>query len=106
MAWVAGGLLIVGTVSVFALRPARMTSARTREDSVQGAERDSALRLPARYRQDTAAYASYLRGLALRFSGTANRVARHLRGLGQPESAVCPGTRRARARLRPRHGLR
>jgi tetratricopeptide (TPR) repeat protein len=33
----------------------------------QRAERDSAFRLPARYREDTSAYASYLRGLALRF---------------------------------------
>jgi DNA-binding SARP family transcriptional activator len=69
MAWLVGALLIVGIASAFALRPARMISPPTREDSVEGAERDSALRLPARYRQDTAAYASYLRGLALRFSG-------------------------------------
>jgi tetratricopeptide (TPR) repeat protein len=46
-----------------------MDASRAREDSVRAVERDSALRLPARYRQDTAAYASYLRGLALRFSG-------------------------------------
>ncbi len=70
MAWVAGGLLVAGFVSVFALRPAGVTAAHAREDSVQAVKRDSALRLPARYRQDTAAYASYLRGLALRFSGT------------------------------------
>jgi serine/threonine-protein kinase len=69
MAAVAGGLLIVGIVSVFALRPARMTASRVREDSVQSAERDSALRLPARYRRDTSAYASYLRGVALRLTG-------------------------------------
>lgn len=68
--WIAGALLAVGIASLFALRPARMTSARVREDSVQGAVRDSALRLPERYRRDTAAYASYLRGLALRFTGT------------------------------------
>ena len=70
MAWVAGGLLVAGLVSVFALRPAGVTAAHAREDSVQTGKRDSALRLPARYRRDTAAYASYLRGLALRFSGT------------------------------------
>jgi len=70
MAWVAGGLLVAGFVSVFALRPSGVTAAHAREDSVQTGKRDSALRLPARYRRDTAAYASYLRGLALRFSGT------------------------------------
>ena len=69
MAAVASGLLIVGIVSVFALRPARMIASRARADSAQGAERDSALRLPARYRRDTSAYASYLRGLALRLTG-------------------------------------
>jgi DNA-binding SARP family transcriptional activator/tetratricopeptide (TPR) repeat protein len=70
MAWVAGALLAVGMTSLFALRPGRTTSAHATEDSVRGAARDAALRLPARYRQDTAAYASYLRGLALRFDGT------------------------------------
>jgi DNA-binding SARP family transcriptional activator len=70
MAAVASGLLIVGLVSVFALRPARMTASRARADSAQGSERDSALRLPARYRRDTSAYASYLRGLALRLGGS------------------------------------
>ena len=68
--WVGAALLVVGTVSVFALRPARTPYARTLDDVVSMAERDSALRLPARYRRDTAAYASYLRGLVLRFRGT------------------------------------
>ncbi|MGH7513925.1 MAG: BTAD domain-containing putative transcriptional regulator [Gemmatimonadales bacterium] len=69
MAVVAGAILILGIVSVFALRPARVTTASIRSDSVQRAVRDSAFRLPDKYRRDTAAYASYLRGLALRFSG-------------------------------------
>jgi DNA-binding SARP family transcriptional activator len=68
--WAGAALLVVGGVSVFALRPARTSSPRARDDSVAMAERDSALRLPARYRRDTAAYASYLRGLVLRFRGT------------------------------------
>ncbi|HET7470951.1 MAG TPA: BTAD domain-containing putative transcriptional regulator, partial [Gemmatimonadales bacterium] len=68
--WAAAALLIVGSVSIFALRPARTPAARARDDSVHMAQLDSALRLPARYRRDTAAYASYLRGLVLRFRGT------------------------------------
>jgi DNA-binding SARP family transcriptional activator len=67
VAGIAGALLMAGVVSVVALRPARWPSRLAGEDSIQ-AERDSAFRLPAKYRQDTAAYASYLRGLALRFS--------------------------------------
>jgi DNA-binding SARP family transcriptional activator len=63
----AAGLVLAGIASVFALRPAG--TPRRHEDSGRTAERDSALRLPARYRADTAAYASYLRGLALRFTG-------------------------------------
>jgi DNA-binding SARP family transcriptional activator len=70
VAWIAAGLLMMGGVSVVALRPARTSSARASEDSVHTVERDSALRLPAKYRRDTAAYASYLRGLILRFRGT------------------------------------
>ena len=68
IAGIAGTLLAAGIVSVFALRPAESLSSHERKDPLQAAERDSAMRLPARWRQDTAAYASYLRGLALRFT--------------------------------------
>jgi serine/threonine-protein kinase len=67
---VAGVLLIGSIAAVFALHPPGTLPRHPREDSVRTAERDLALRLPARYRQDTAAYASYLRGLALRFTGS------------------------------------
>jgi DNA-binding SARP family transcriptional activator len=63
---IAGVLVVAALASVFALRAVRPTSSGPTESSVR-AERDSAFRLPARYRQDTSAYASYLRGLALRF---------------------------------------
>jgi DNA-binding SARP family transcriptional activator/tetratricopeptide (TPR) repeat protein len=73
-AGIAGALLMVGLVSVFALRPAGSaaahsgTAAPDSDDPVAMAEGRGLLRLPVRYRQDTSAYASYLRGLALRFS--------------------------------------
>ncbi len=73
-AGIAGALLMVALVSVFALRPAGSaaahggTAAPDSGDPVAMAESRGMLRLPARYRQDTSAYASYLRGLALRFT--------------------------------------
>ncbi len=67
MAGIAGALVMAGVVSMFALRPAWAPSRSASADPMQ-AERDSTFRLPARYRQDTAAYASYLRGLTLRFT--------------------------------------
>jgi tetratricopeptide (TPR) repeat protein len=67
VAAIAAALVVAAVASVFALRPARPASPQPGESSAL-AERDSVFRLPARYRQDTSAYASYLRGLALRFT--------------------------------------
>src|SRR4029453_8755120 len=72
-AGIAGALLMVALVSVFALRPAGSAAAHSGTapdsgDPVAMAEGRGLLRLPVRYRQDTSAYSSYLRGLALRFS--------------------------------------
>jgi DNA-binding SARP family transcriptional activator len=69
VAAIAGVLVAAAVASVFALRPSRPASPRSGESSTL-AERDSMFRLPARYRQDTSAYASYLRGLALRFTAS------------------------------------
>ncbi|HEY8258308.1 MAG TPA: BTAD domain-containing putative transcriptional regulator [Gemmatimonadales bacterium] len=71
VAAIAGMLIVAAVASVFALRPARLASPGPGENSMS-VERDSAFRLPARYRQDTSAYASYLRGLALRFLAPPN----------------------------------
>jgi tetratricopeptide (TPR) repeat protein len=65
-------LLIVGGISLFALRPAVSTSLRDRTtppdsgDPVAMAQSQDAIRLPIRDRQDTSAYGSYVRGLTLR----------------------------------------
>jgi hypothetical protein len=66
-----GVLVVAAVASVFGLRVARPAPDGARERSAR-AERDSAFRLPARYREDTSAYASYLRGLALRFLAPPN----------------------------------
>ena len=91
IAVIAGGLLMAGIVSVFALRPAGTASGRTRDDSVRTAERNAALRLPERYRQDTAAYASYLRGLALRFTSTQAESRDTFEALVQRNPLYAPG---------------
>jgi DNA-binding SARP family transcriptional activator len=66
---IAGVLIAAAVASVFALRAAPSASPGPGESPAL-AERDSVFRLPARYRQDTSAYASYLRGLALRFTAS------------------------------------
>jgi len=70
-AGIAGAIIMAALVSLFALRPSPVPAGQTAPDSsdpVAMAESRGMLRLPLRYRQDTSAYASYLRGLALRFS--------------------------------------
>ncbi|HSR91868.1 MAG TPA: BTAD domain-containing putative transcriptional regulator, partial [Gemmatimonadales bacterium] len=69
MAGIAGALLMAGVVSVFALRPAVSTAQRADTTSTEMTEIENSLRLPLRYRQDTSAYGSYLRGMTLRFNG-------------------------------------
>ena len=66
---IAAAILIVGGASMFARRGTGSPSPGAM-DPMREAEREGALRLPPRYRQDTSAYASYLRGLALRFTGS------------------------------------
>ncbi len=66
---IAAAILIVGGVSMFARRGAGSASPGAM-DPMKEAEREGALRLPLKYRQDTSAYSSYLRGLTLRFTGS------------------------------------
>jgi DNA-binding SARP family transcriptional activator len=63
---IAGALLLLGLFAVFAVRSTR--SPGSASTVAMQAGRDSVLRLPEKYRRDTSAYASYLRGLALRFT--------------------------------------
>jgi Tfp pilus assembly protein PilF len=60
---------MAAVVSVFALRPAGSAVQRSDTTSTEMTEIESSLRLPLRYRQDTSAYGSYLRGMTLRFNG-------------------------------------
>ena len=90
MPGIVGALLMVGVVSVFALHPSRAPSPVSSEDSMR-AGRDSALRLPARYRQDTSAYASYLRGLALRFTASQSISRDTFAALVEREPLYAPG---------------
>ncbi len=90
MPGIVGALLMVGVVSVFALHPSRAPSPVASEDPMQ-AGRDSALRLPARYRQDTSAYASYLRGLALRFTASQSVSRDTFAALVEREPLYAPG---------------
>jgi len=69
MAGIAGALLMAAVVSVFALRPAGSVARGTDSSSTEMTEIENSLRLPLRYRQDTSAYGSYLRGMTLRFNG-------------------------------------
>jgi DNA-binding SARP family transcriptional activator/tetratricopeptide (TPR) repeat protein len=66
---IAAAILIAGGVSLFARHGAGSASPGIM-DPVKEAEREGALRLPPKYRQDTSAYSSYLRGLTLRFTGS------------------------------------
>jgi DNA-binding SARP family transcriptional activator/Flp pilus assembly protein TadD len=69
MAGIAGALLMAAVVSVFALRPAGSVALGPDSSSTEMTEIENSLRLPLRYRQDTSAYGSYLRGMTLRFNG-------------------------------------
>jgi DNA-binding SARP family transcriptional activator/Tfp pilus assembly protein PilF len=64
-------VLVAAGVSVAALRVPLSAYARPSFDVAGPAARyqDGGLQLPVRYRADTAAYGSYLRGLSLRFQG-------------------------------------
>jgi len=61
--------LLLAAVSLFALRPAMSSRPSGPESAAARAQREGALRLAPKYRQDTASYAAYLRALALRFAG-------------------------------------
>ncbi len=68
---IAGGAVLaiaLFLVAYFSSRPASASPARAMPAFGAAAEAERAvLRLPARYREDTSAYSSYLRGLTLRF---------------------------------------
>ena len=66
---IAMAILVVAGGSVVALRSPRSASARSPSNESGQAGRSEPLPLPARYREDTAAYGSYLRGTSLRFHG-------------------------------------
>lgn len=68
-AGIAGALMLAAIITFAALRPAHSSAPAHSPNPVERAERDGALRLAPRYRQDTAAYAAYLRALTLRFQG-------------------------------------
>ena len=65
---IAAGILVAIGVSVVALRSPTSEPSGSSE-LVGPTPRLGALQLPARYRADTSAYGSYLRGLSLRFQG-------------------------------------
>ena len=71
----AAGVLLIAAVSLLALRPGRPAARLRPVSPVERAEREGALRLAQKYRQDTASYGAYLRGLTLRLTGehTASR---------------------------------
>ena len=69
-AMAAAVLLTLGLVSVFGREPGVSATTGGSMDSMTTAERKGALRLAPRYRRDTSAYGSYLRGLAIRFKGS------------------------------------
>ncbi len=64
---IATAILIAAVGSVVALRSPRSPESPSIDERTAG--RLGALELPARYRADTGAYGSYLRGLSLRFQG-------------------------------------
>jgi tetratricopeptide (TPR) repeat protein len=66
---IAIAILVAAGGSVVALRSPRSASARSPSNESGQAGRSEPLPLPARYREDTAAYGSYLRGTSLRFHG-------------------------------------
>jgi tetratricopeptide (TPR) repeat protein len=72
---IVAGILTAGVLSVLALRPKSLSTSGNGSDPMARAEQEGALRVPARFHRDSAAYRSYLRGLALRFQGdhTASR---------------------------------
>jgi tetratricopeptide (TPR) repeat protein len=68
---IAAAILVAAGAAVVALRFPHSARSVSSSGSEAPAARyqDGGLRLPARYRADTAAYGSYLRGLSLRFQG-------------------------------------
>lgn len=68
-ALVAIAILVVAGGTVAGLRSRRSAASESSSPRGGPAVRLGALQLPARYRADTGAYGSYLRGLSLRFQG-------------------------------------
>jgi DNA-binding SARP family transcriptional activator len=68
---IATAILVAAGVSLAALRVPLSAHSRSSSDAAAQAARhqDGGLLLPVRYRADTAAYGSYLRGMSLRFQG-------------------------------------
>jgi DNA-binding SARP family transcriptional activator len=68
---IATAILVAAGVSRAALRVPLSAHSRSSSDAAAQAARhqDGGLLLPVRYRADTAAYGSYLRGMSLRFQG-------------------------------------
>jgi DNA-binding SARP family transcriptional activator len=69
VAIVVAGVVGAAAMLVLALRPKTPTTTPNGAAPAARAEQPSALRLPLRFRRDTVAYRSYLRGLALLFRG-------------------------------------
>ena len=87
-ALIAAAILIAAGASVVALRSPRLVRPGSSAHEQRQAARLGALQLPARYRADTGAYGSYLRGLSLRFQGNLGASRRHVRGAGRQGAAV------------------
>jgi DNA-binding SARP family transcriptional activator len=68
-AWIAGAILVGVAASLVALRFPLSSREPASLASEGRAPRAGGLQLPPRYRVDTAAYGSYLRGMSLRFQG-------------------------------------
>jgi serine/threonine-protein kinase len=88
------GALATGTVAILSLLALRSGSEITRSARPMAMQADAertALRIPARYRADTAAYASYLRGLQLRFEFRFMASRDTMAALGLREPLYVPG---------------
>ena len=91
VAGIAGALLMTALVSVFALLPAGSARLPRTPELMDSAGREAVLRLPAKYRRDTAAYASYLRGLSLRLKGSLTASRDTFEALVDREPLYAPG---------------
>lgn len=84
-------MITIGTVVALTLVAATYFTRAPRVASPDSEAERAVLRLPARYRQDTSAYRSYLRGLTLRFEFDFRASRDSLKSLVEREPLYVPG---------------